>query len=575
MKKNLLIFLLLFGVAYFLTNGFLNTFFQQDEWNGFGLVTYLSHQPIWAWFNMLTGQHLVPFTSSSWLVFYRVFGFEAWYYALTSLLLHTFAAFLVYYFVKSLSKDTVVSLLTALLFITNSRASLAFIHLAVFSNTIPCLILIILFFLYLGKIIQKKIYGKKDAGILAALFLSAVFFREDTFILIPLLPIYIFIYNRKALVKQNLPFFSIFYAFAVTFFIFRFVMQLINPIALNVSSKSYLTTYLYNAITFPVKLVVQNLLEGYYTILMFIYQHSQLLYPVQFSAEVINTIYLDLVFLAIFNVIVIFSFIVFRGIKDKSVWKNIYFFIAWILIDALLLASVGRRMNLIEGRYLYLSSVAVLFILSVILVKVYRSNSLYFILGIFKKLFVVIVIMGFLTSSYSRIQKDIKTFETQGQARKQILSGIMNAHPTIPKNTIFFVKCKGECYRNGEFGIPNSLVLPFSSGPGWIIMLYYSRQNEKAYAPFFTRYEGETMLWDSRIGQYTKVNKQDFLWDMGAQGYRKIGDYGFGYFTNMDFLKETLNKNKLNKDVVIIIGLEYDEKNFKITDISQEIRKGL
>ncbi|MCL5434770.1 MAG: hypothetical protein M1405_00035 [Patescibacteria group bacterium] len=573
MKKNLLIFLLLFGVAYFFTNGFLNTFFQQDEWNGFGLVTYLSHQPIWAWFNMLTGQHLVPFTSSSWLVFYRIFGFEAGYYALTSLLLHTFAAFLVYYFIKSLSKDTVVSLLTALLFITNSRASLAFIHLAVFSNTIPCLILIILFFLYLGKIIQKKIYGKKDAGILAALFLTAVFFREDAFILIPLLPIYIFIYNRKALVKQNLPFFSIFYAFAVTFFIFRFVMQLVNPIALNVSNKSYLTTYLYNAITFPVKLVIQNLFEGYYTIQMFIYQHSQLLYPVQLSAEVINTIYLDLVFLAIFNVVAVVSFIVFRGIKDKSVWKNIYFFIAWILIDALLLASVGRRMNLIEGRYLYLSSVAVLFILSVILVKVYRSGSPHLILGVFKKMLVIIVIIGFLISSYLRMQKDIKTFETQGQVRKQILSGIMKVHPAIPKNTIFFVKCKDECYRNSEFGVSNSLVLPFSSGPGWIIMLYYSRQNEKAYAPFFTRFEGETELWDWKVGRYTKVKNQDFLWDMGAQGYRKIGDYSFGYFVSEDFLRETIKKNNLNKNIVI--GLEYDEKNFKIEDISNRIRNEL
>ena len=149
----------------------------------------------------------------------------------------------------------------------------------------------------------------------------------------------------------------------------------------------------------------------------------------------------------------------------------------------------------------------------------------------------------------------------------------MKVHPTIPKNTIFYVRCKEICYRNSEFGISNSLVLPFSSGPGWIIMLYYSRQNEKAYAPFFTRYEGETELWDWKVGRYVRVKNQDFLWDMGAQGYRKIGNYSFGYFVSEDYLRETIKNNNLNKNIVI--GLEYDEKNFKITDISQEIRKDL
>lgn len=573
MKNNLLIFISLFVIIFIFTNGFLNTFFQQDEWNGFGLIISLSHQPIWAWFNMLTSQHLIPLTALSWLLLYKIFGFQAQYYVLIALILHTFAAFLVYQLTKNLSKNNMVGLLAALFFITNARASTAFIHLAVFLNTISCLILILLFFLYLEKIIKKKIYEKKDAFILLTIFISAVLFREDALVLIPLLLVYVFIYDKKALIRKNISFFVIFYFVTFAFFIFRFTMQILNPIALDVSNKAYLNTYLYNAVTFPVKLVVQNLIDGYYVLLMFIYEHHQFLYPIEITPDIINWVLLDFMFLIVFMIIIVIGYIFTRKINELSFWKNIYFFVFWILIDAALLASIGRRMNIIEERYLYISSVGVFFIFSLFLVEIYKSKSSMPTIDIVKKIGVLVVIFGLLIISYLRLQAYIKKAQAIGSASRQVLSDIKKLHPTIPRDTIFFVRCSKTCYRNGEFGLPNDIVLPFSSGPGWIIMLYYAQNNENAYAPFFTRYNGWEYILNTDINKYDKVKNKEFLWDYGAEGYRKIGDYSFGYFINMDLLRTTLKKENLNKNM--IIGLEYNEKNFKIKDISNEIRDSL
>ncbi len=571
--KNLLFFIFLLVICIFYQWGFWNTYFAQDEWNGFGVAIFHAHQPLWQWFNMSTSLHFFPFNILSWLGMYKAFGYQVEYYVLVAILLQTIASYLVFVLTSKLSKSNLVAVLTALLFLTNSRSRTAFLHLGVYLNTIPFFIFIILFFIYLAKIIKKPQLGLKDAVVLLKLFFCSAFFREEGVILIPLLPVFLFIYNKKAFAKENIKFFVVFYTFAISFLIYRVFLQLANPGADSISSRTFFQTYLYNVTTFPYKLFVQNIIDGYYTVQLFVINSVSFLYPTKLPFEAVNTALLDFVFLIIFNIFAVAFFIITRNVKDKLFWKNIIFCCILVVFNAGILAAIGRSMVRIEERYLYFSGFAVLFIVSLLLVHIYNNKSRNYFLSLAKKAGVLVIIIYFLVSSYSRIQEDIRVAQAQGQVRKQIVSDINRLHPTIPKDTIVYVKCKEQCIRNSEFGLSNEIVLPFSSGPGWIILLQYAKDNEEVYEPFFKRYNGEGVVWSWQTGEFKKSPVKEFLWDMGSQGYRKINGYGFGYFTDIDLLRKTLRENSLKKDIVI--GLEYDEKAFIIREVSAKVQKEL
>lgn len=559
MGKKIVIFLIFLAITLFYTKGIFGNFFQQDEWAAFGSVIYLNKQPFWEWFGAFAAPHYVPLGLILWSFMYKLFGFQAQYYVLASLALHTTASFLVYILVYKLSKEKWVSFLTALFFATNSRASMAFIHLAIFPTTITSYIFILLFLIYLASILKEKYFRGKDFFILILLFFSSVLFREDGMILIPLFPIFLLLFNREKYNRKNLKFFLLFIGTALLFLLFRFSLYLTNPttkgmISEGISKTTYALVCFYNLWTLPIKFIVQNLLDGG-SLFSLMLKNSQYLYPDK-NIPFLDSypVFMDLTFLVIFDLLLVM--IVFLGMSftsKKEFRRYSYFGIAWILANTFLLSSVGRPLYLLESRYLYLASLPVFLILSFILIGLYKSKSMNIVTLIVKKLSVLIILASLTITSYFSIQETVREKSFYGTARKQILSDILTLYPTIPKETIFYVECKKGCERNGEFAVPSRFVLPFTSGSGWIILLYYAQKNEKAYSDFF--------------------QSQDFLWGEGAQGYKKIGDYGFGYFYEKELLKKTLQDAHLDKKIVI--GLEYNEDDFNIKDISSAVQNEL
>jgi len=157
-----------------------------------------------------------------------------------------------------------------------------------------------------------------------------------------------------------------------------------------------------------------------------------------------------------------------------------------------------------------------------------------------------------LLTSYEEIRIAVDKQVVDGLAKKQIFKSLLEVHPTLSKNTIFYIQCHVKCYRNGEFGIPNENVLPFSSGPGMNILVFYSVGHEKEWSPFFA---------------------PDFLFDIFSEGYKKIGDRSFGYFVTKKKLVDTLTKYKISRDTVV--ALEVNESNYTFRDISKTFRKTL
>lgn len=574
MKKylNLFVFVLLAILVVIFTNGFLNTYFQQDEWHGFGLVISFSNLPIWSWFTIISGQHYFPFSLIFWSWLFHLFGFNASLYAIVSIFLHVFASFLVFVFIKKLSKNIYVAIISSILFALNARADQAFLHLAVFSSTITSFIFIITLFYYLLHILDKPRYKLIDFIIISLLFLSAVHFREDGLFLIPLVPIFIFLFSRKNFNKKNINFMIGLAITAILFLLFRVLLQFAdvgstsdtNP---NIVSFEYVRIFFVNALTFPIKILVENLIEGHNTLFLLVDKYKSFFYPNNISLDISFTVLLDFVFLVVINLIIIIFYALKLLVKNIQFYKFLTFSLLGIFFYALLLSTVGRTMNIVEPRYLYFTGFLVMSIMGWLLVEVFNSKLKY--LNSLKNLTVVVFIFTYIIYSYTNTQNRIEKLKKESFIREGLISQILKIYPSIPKKTIFFVKCKQTCTRNSEFGLSNNLVLPFSSGPGWIILLQYAKNNEQAYSHFFRTYNKNQIIWDWRTGKFRYALVNEFLWDMGAQGYRQIGDYGFGYFISMDLLKEDLKKNKLNKDIVI--GLEYDDKNFKIKDYSQEI----
>lgn len=554
MKKNIFVFLFLTILIFLFTRGLSHTYFQQDEWNGFGIVINLSHGPLMNWFTILGGLHFIPLSQFFWFLLYKVFGFQAKYYAYTEVALHLIASFLVYILAKKMSGKVSIGLLTAVLFATNSRADYAFIHFAIFPATTTCLISILCFFLYLFYFLQKKtVFSLKDLLAVAGIFIISSTLREDSLILIPLFPVWLYLYNKKAWNKKNRLFFTLLAGIVGIFFIFRAVLQLTTKTDLTVHQANYLGILAGNAITFPFKIIFQNFIEGY-TVFSLILNHFSYLaihgtqIPVSFMSYTILATLLGVCILGIFLIYA-------HKYVKKDTRKNIYFAICWIMVSGLLLSTIGRPMVIIESRYLYLSSFPVMLIFSYILFALFLSNNKLNRFGLLK--LTIIILVGFyIVSSYTAVQNTITLWQFQGSIREKILTNILQLHPSIPKKVVFYVQCKTVCTTTGTLGIANQYVLPFSFGPGWAILLQYAKTKESTYAPFFSMYQGK-----------------EFLWDLGSEGYRQIGSYGYGYYYVYGDLKKAVDEGKFSKD--IIVGLNYDDKTFTISDISSTIQKDL
>jgi len=553
MRNKFLFFLLsfsfFFGIILLFTHGLFNNFFEQDEWGAIGVTIYSNNLPWWNFF-ISRGVHFSPIGFILWSLLYKFFGLQAEYYTLVHLLMHALASFLVFVLSSKLSGSRKIGLLTGILFATNGRANEAFTHLAI-NTTVGVFIFISLFFVYLVDI-KNKYFTKLNVFILFIIFLAAVFIREEGIMILPMFIVYLLIFDKEKINKRNTkPFLGMFIGL-ILFLILRYASQLLNTTFIPDASMASCGSVLYNLIMLPIKLVVQNIIEGV-KILNFLLTNGPRIYPdMQVSVLESYPVFMDFAYTFLFTlVILIFTFwMIF--LKNKKILNLVLFSICWILCNAFILAFVGRRLYMVEERYLYFSSFPVLFLISIFVFSLFKSCSGYKILNIVKKIVSISFIVFLVGTSYFSIQSAVKYKTFNGEARRSLLNSILTVHPTIPNNTIFYFQCKDICHRNELFGLSSAWVLPFSSGPGWNILVLYSQKQEEIWSKFLT---------------------DDFLLNLSSQGYKRIDNDGFGYFIDKNLLIKTLKENDIDSNIVV--ALEYNEENFTINDITPEIRDEL
>ncbi len=552
MRNNILIFLKVFPVFFLIiftaTFGLLQGYFQQDEWMGIADVM-LSYSRPW-WDPYLPWVHFSPIGVFIWSTLYKTFHLQAQFYFLIQLIVHASCATLVYILTLKITKKWPIAFLTGFLFLINARAHQAFTHLAIFHTTTLAMFFILLFFVFLSSI-KNKVLSFKSTLILTLIFIAAVATREEGFIIIPIAAIYLFCFDKDKINKKNIIPLALFSIGVTAFLGVRMFAQLLNPVPVPLKYQITGSGAKYNMVTVPVKFVVQNLIYSERFALFFI-ANTQKAYPEIDSFFTSQAPIMDSGFFYVFSMMaIIFAFWLWR-VRPKRMGPIFIFLFTWIFANAFILSFVGRQLSVIEPRYLYFSSFPVLCLLSIFLYSMFISQDNFKIINVVKKLFVVFMLGLLVFTSVEEIRVAVRRQMVDGEAKKKIIKSLLTVHPTLSKNTIFYVRCKVECYRNTrDFGISNQNVLPFSSGPGMNFLVIYAsvQGQEKEWGQFFTNM---------------------FLFDTFSEDYKKVGDRSFGYFVAKSKLEETLKKNKLSKDIVV--ALEIDESTYTFRDISEEFR---
>ncbi len=549
-KTFFFVFSIFFVIIFIATNGLLTGYFQQDEWLAIANVMSSYNSPWWSFF-VPGGVHFSPVGTFFWSALYYLFKLQAQYFFLTQLIVHAAVSTLVFLLTERLTKSKTTALIAGLLFLLNGRAHQAFTHLAIFHVTDTAMFFILLFFLYLSSI-KEKVLSFKKVILLFLIFLAAVSTREEGVIIIPIAVAYLICFDRSKINKANIRHLLLFALGIGLFLIVRIFAQTLNtepiPVEVQITGRGAE----YNLVTVPFKFIVQNLIYSE-RIFVFLINKHQVIYPGMVKNIFVDAPPLmDAVFFYISSLVAGIFAIWLWAIRPKRIGAFLVFFSVWILSNSFILSFVGRPLYVLEPRYLYFSAFPVLCIVAIFSYSLFTSKSRYLLVSIAKKITVMLILVVLLITSFQEIRVAVKRQVDDGIAKKQIIKSLHAVHPKLSKNTIFYVQCKVECYRNSEYGISTKNVLPFSSGPGMNFLVTYAVGHEKEWGSFFD---------------------EEFLFQTFSEGYKKIGDRSYGYFITKSKLEETLKKHKLAKDIVI--ALEIDESDYTFRDISESFRKTL
>src|SRR5581483_3132498 len=194
------------------------------------------------------------------------------------------------------------------------------------------------------------------------------------------------------------------------------------------------------------------------------------------------------------------------------------FCLFWLIFNSLIFSFSPETKGIVftvDSRNLYFTSVGIC-ILIVYMADLFSKRN---------KLKFAIVMLFVLSFNFYFLKLNLSKLAEVGVARKKILDQIMDEHPLLPDQTIFYIESDTSFY-----GLPIQIrTLPFQSGFGQTLLSWYE-ESKNFPADFFT---------------------DRFLWDIDSQGYKRVDGTGFGYFRDFSDLLNFYNKTQ-EKNVSII-----------------------
>ena len=516
------------------------TFYQQDEWLGYGL--YLSRgagmilQSAGGFWDTILGQGRI-LTNLLFFLFYKYSPLNVFPMVIFAIIFHTTNTLIVFFLAKKLFKNSLAAFLGSLFFVLNSVSQGAITWPAASINTLPSttLILISLFFYvrYLESFRQKWM-------VLSFVFVYlSLFFKETGVFLFLLLPLSSLIYK-----KQNLWVFikRYWYFFAATLLIVTFRLWGFRSetgqvaLFLTGSSKYFFDSLVARLILYPLTSFSLSIVPPDY-FLNFARYITNVYYPFVPEGQFIlvaQTVVLDLL-ATISSMFIIFVSLALLKITDPKIRKTVIFWLTFLSASFLPYIIVSKSYAYLESRYYYLASIAWAIIFAWM-----TSLALDKIKFKFIKVVFVAVFLLFLNVHAKVIVSNINKLVSESQTRINILGQVLAIKPTLDgKKNIFYITGDTDYYLPGN-------KIPFQNGFGYILTsLYY----------------GSGKIPKEFLDEH-------YLFEIGSQGYREFREYGFGYFSDKKEMEIELKRYKIPPGS--IFQFYYDSKNGTLTEISDK-----
>lgn len=311
--------------------------------------------------------------------------------------------------------------------------------------------------------------------------------------------------------------------------------------------------YFFRIVTIPLKFIAQSFIPVPYIIAvgstMVLLGYPHFVQGGTPDPYVVETVASDIVsYIIAFGIILLSLFLLtLKPIRNLKINKFIISSGLCIMLSSLpfiLIPGKAGYISLIDGRHLYLTSVFSSILLGGLVFSLYKMFT--------SKRLILLAILSFIVlyigMNALQIRKALNTQMGLAFTRKMVLEKIYKSYPHFPQKVIFYTESNTAFY-----GLPDDeKILPFQSGFGQTLLVWYNAHGEDIPACFF---------------------QNQYLYVLLAQNYKECGGRGFGYYRSLELLSETLRINKLSSKNVI--AFRYNSFTNSLTDITQEIQNKL
>ncbi len=515
------------------------TFYQQDEWQAIGhnlvqgvgnIVHYTTPEQL-----LLGGGR--PLSRALNLILLNYFRFEILPIAAFAVSIHVINALLVYILAKKLFNKTWISFSASLFFLVSSVSSQAVTWAAAVGG-LPAttfLILSVIFFIeFLKSEKRKTLYLSYLLGLISLLF------KESALFLFILYPLTYFTFKEKIKIREafivHLP--LLIYGSLIGFFRYLgLFFRTDNAVGFVNAGQSPIKSALVHVVLYPLTSLFQifvpptdlynltpEIIKTQYKFL--IDSPARDLVAQSLAADMVSVI-------GSFSILGIILIIILR-LKDRNTKRNIIFCLAFFFLSFLPYMVVHRDSSYLSSRYFYVGAVTASILFGFV---AYHLSSL----NRFAKFLIIPITVFFFFHHAEVIKNEINYQEKIGSERVKVLNGIKKIYPTPDNNSIFYVISDKNYYGN--------ITNPFQNGLGYVLEVWYfdSGKIPKAFL------------------------EENYLWDLGAEGYKAKGALSFGYYQDIDKMISEIKEKKLETEMVH--GFFIDSSNQKVIDITDETRE--
>lgn len=509
-------------------------FFQQDEWLLFGLIIDRGLNILLRGLGTDNIFHFIPLDQLLNYLMFTAFRLNYIPYNIAGLLFHFLNGILVYFVCWQLTQKRLVTLLSGIIFLTSSVAAQLVMWPVVSLNTLS-LTFTLLVWIFLLKLENLRSYKSIMLGIPVAIFtVLALLTLEYSINLLIFVPLSAFVLLGRRRVKYLIMFLLPFVILCFTYLVVR-----IYPVFVHSSGSTggglQLSIIGYKLSRLPLRYLGQLFLSEQ-VILSFSHFLSgkfNMVEALMFSK--ITTITGCLM-------IIVSSYIYFLikriSTEDSKKFLLVLIFLITSPLPFIFIPGQAGEFLLFPPRYLYYGIVGyalfIAFLLKLIFLKENRLLK-FFSIAVFFALILTGIIYNW--------DRENRLF-LQGEIRQGILNSIKSNYPKLAKKVIFYTQSDRPYY-----GLPEGeRILPFQSGFGQTLLMWYSA-SENFPKAFF---------------------QNKFLWEITDQGYKEVGENGFGYFRDIELLGKEVKK----KDIPLesIIAFDFDSSLNRTAEITAGVR---